>query len=179
MVKFDVEGVQNAEVSPKLPPEKSPLAQLELMERYTETHKKYTGKDKAPRELECLKILYPALLRKIEDGDLFAGRLDFLPIGFGCVTSLGGVGHYCVFAKLRALQKELPPDCTQRVDNLYDYWLAHDVKTIYCREVLTETTIGRFIDCDYPMIATARLSGMMLDYRKLIDRKSTRLNSSH
>jgi len=168
MVKFDVEGIQNAEVSPKLPPEKLPPEQLALMERYTETHWRYAGKDKALRELECLKILYPALLRQIEDGDLFAGRLDFLPVGFGCVTSLGGVGHYCVFAKLRALQKELPADCAPRVDALYDYWLAHDVKTLYCREVLTETTIGRFIDCDYPMIATARLSGMMLDYRKLM-----------
>lgn len=168
MVKFDVEGIQNAEVSPRLPPEKSPPEQLALMERYTEIHKQYAGKDKALRELECLKILYPALLRQIEDGDLFAGRLDFLPVGFGCVTSLGGVGHYCVFAKLRALQKELPPDCALRADALYTYWLAHDVKTLYCKEVLTETTIGRFIDCDYPMIATARLSGMMLDYRKLM-----------
>jgi len=169
MVNFDVEGIQNAEVSPKLPPERAPFEQLKLMERYTETHKRYAESDKAVRELECLKILYPALLRQIEDDDLFAGRLDFLPIGFGCVTSLGGVGHYCVFAKLRELQKELPPDCAARIDALYEYWLEYDVKTIYCKEVLTETTIGRFIDCDYPMIATARLSGMMLDYRKLMD----------
>lgn len=27
-----------------------------------------------------------------------------------------------------------------------------------------------FIDCEYPMIATARLSGMMLDYPKLLDK---------
>ena len=35
--------------------------------------------------------------------------------------------------------------------------------------MLTDTTIGRFIDTEYPLIATARLSGMMLDYPKLLD----------
>ena len=29
------------------------------------------------------------------------------------------------------------------------------------KEVLTEDTLGMFIDCEYPMIATARLSGMI------------------
>ena len=56
------------------------------------------------------------------------------------------------------------------MDDLYNYWLDHDLKTIYCKEVLTETTIGRFIDTKYPLIATARLSGMMLDYPKLLER---------
>ena len=55
------------------------------------------------------------------------------------------------------------------MENLYQYWLEHDLKTQYCREVLTETTIGRFIDVEYPLIATARLSGMMLDYPKLLE----------
>ena len=36
--------------------------------------------------------------------------------------------------------------------------------------MLTETTVGRFIDPKYPLIATARLSGMMLDYPKLLEK---------
>lgn len=36
--------------------------------------------------------------------------------------------------------------------------------------MLTETTVGRFIDTKYPLIATARLSGMMLDYPKLLEK---------
>ena len=87
---------------------------------------------------------------------------------FGCVTSLGGVGHYCVFKKLRAFQQQLDETERKRVDALYDYWLDHDLKTQFNKEVLTEDTLGMFIDCEYPMIATARLSGMMLDYPKLI-----------
>ena len=172
MVKFDVEGSQNVEVSEKIPCEKSLVRQLEIMEEYTAVHKKFSGASKERREVECLKVIFPQMFRTIEKQDLFAGRLDFLPIGFGTVTSIGGVGHYCVFNKLRKFQEEIKKQGEtyyDRVENLYQYWLEHDLKTQYCREVLTETTIGRFIDVEYPLIATARLSGMMLDYPKLLE----------
>ena len=172
MAKFDVEGAQNVEVSKKIPCEKPLLEQLKIMERYTAVHRQFTGGSNARREVECLKVIFPILFRSIEDQDLIAGRLDFLPIGFGTVTSVGGVGHYCVFNKLRAFQKEitaLGQEYADRVETLYQYWLDHDLKTLYCREVLTDTTIGRFIDTEYPLIATARLSGMMLDYPKLLE----------
>ena len=172
MVKFDVEGGQNVEVSKKISCEKSLEEQLEIMELYTDTHKHFAGASKERREVECLKVQFPRMFRSVEDGDLFAGRLDFLPVGFGTVTSVGGVGHYCVFAKLRAFQKDIAKlggDYSGRVDKLYEYWLENDLKTEYCRRTLTETTIGRFIDVNYPLIATARLSGMMLDYPKLLD----------
>ena len=167
MVQFDVDGVQNVEISKKLPCEKSPKEQLEIMQLYTKTHAQH--EDKALREAACLSAIFPRLFRKIEATDMIVGRIDFLPIGFGCVTSLGGVGHYCVFGKLREFQKTLESVEEQKaVDLLYDYWLKHDVKTLYCQDVLTTDTIGRFIDTDYAMIATARLSGMMLDYPKLL-----------
>lgn len=169
MAKFDVETVQNVEISKKFPCEKSLIEQLEIMERYTEVHKIHLSSSKEIREVECLKVLYPTLFRKVEDGDLIAGRFDTLPIGFGSVTSLGGVGHYCVFRKLRDFQNLLEEVEKYRVDALYDYWLDHDLKTQYNKEVVTVDTLGMFIDVEYPMIATARLSGMMLDYPKLLD----------
>ena len=169
MAKISIDGVQNAEVSIKIPCEKSPIEQLEIMEAYTKAHKESSDLNKAYREINCLKVIFPTLFRTIEDGDLIAGRLDFLPIGFGSVTSIGGVGHYCVFHKLRAFKEELDTEEQKaRVDALYDYWTDHDVKAIYCADVLNETTTGRFIDCKYPYMATARLSGMMLDYNKLM-----------
>ena len=168
--RINIDGVQNAEVSIPIPCQKSLKEQLEIMEEYTRVHQAYTGKDKAFREVKCLEVLFPSLFRTIEDTDCIAGRLDFLPIGFGSVTSVGGVGHYCVFHKLRAFKSQLDneEDC-KRVDALYDYWQDHDVKALYCQDVLNETTTGRFIDCKYPYMATARLSGMMLDYSKLVN----------
>ncbi len=170
MANFNVEGAQNVEISKKIPCEKPLIVQLEIMERYTAVHKACAALPKEIREVECLKVLYPTLFRKITNQDLIAGRTDFLPIGFGCVTSLGGVGHYFVFKKLRAFQLQLDETERKRVDALYDYWLDHDLKTQFNKEVLTEDTLGMFIDCEYPMIATARLSGMMLDYPKLLDK---------
>ena len=168
MAHINIDGAQNVEVSKPIPCEKSPAEQLAIMEEYTRVHAEYSGADKARREVECLKVLFPTMFRSIEHDDLIAGRLDFLPIGFGSVTSIGGVGHYCVFHKLRAFKELLTIDDERaRVDALYDYWQDHDVKAIYCQDVLNETTTGRFIDCSYPFMATARLSGMMLDYGKL------------
>lgn len=169
MKKINIDGAQNAEVSKKIPCEKTPLQQLEIMEEYTKIHYESSHLNKAYRELNCLKVIFPTLFRSVEDGDLIAGRLDFLPIGFGSVTSIGGVGHYCVFHKLRAFKDRLQTEeQKKRVDVLYDYWTENDVKAIYCADVLNETTTGRFIDCAYPYMATARLSGMMLDYNKLV-----------
>lgn len=168
MAKINIDGVQNVEISKKIPCEKPVMEQLEIMERYTDAYKANQHEDKAKREIECLKTIYPTLFRSIEDDDLIAGRLDFLPIGFGAVTSVGGVGHYCVFHKLRAFKEQLPESEWRRVDALYDFWQDHDVKTLYCQGVLNDTTTGRFIDCKYPFMATARLSGMMLDYQKLM-----------
>lgn len=165
---FNAETAQNVEVSVKLPPELAPMEQLRLMERYTETHKAASALSKEEREVACLRVLYPALLRSIEPQDLIAGRLDFLPIGFGCVTSVGGVGHYCVFHKLTKFKEQLPQSEHPRVDALYAYWLDHDLKTKYCKDALKDDIVGMFIECDYPLIATARLSGMMLDYRTLM-----------
>lgn len=167
---FNAETAQNVEVSVKLPPELAPMEQLRLMERYTETHKAASALSKEEREVACLRVLFPALLRSIEPQDLIAGRLDFLPIGFGCVTSVGGVGHYCVFHKLTKFKEQLPQSEHPRVDALYAYWLDHDLKTKYCKDALKDDIVGMFIDCDYPLIATARLSGMMLDYRTLMKR---------
>ncbi len=169
MAKINIDGAQNVEVSIKIPCEKSYEEQLEIMEEYTKAHKNNSQCDKAVREVACLKTIFPRLFRSIEKDDLIAGRLDFLPIGFGSVTSIGGVGHYCVFHKLREFKEHLKTEEEKaRVDLLYDYWQDHDVKSIYCQDVLNEDTTGRFIDCSYPFMATARLSGMMLDYSKLI-----------
>ena len=74
------------EISKKIPCEKTIEEQVSIMEEYTECYKKYSDVSVARREIECLKVLFPRMFRKIEDKDLVVGRSDILPIGFGCVT---------------------------------------------------------------------------------------------
>ncbi|MFC5080296.1 Benzylsuccinate synthase alpha subunit [Vibrio thalassae] len=155
------------DVNKKIPCEKPAMVQLQIMEAYTQAHQQ--EENLYTREVACLSELYPALFRQIESEDIVVGRLDALPIGFGSVTSVGGVGHYCNFDKLDAFKAELPEEAHNRVDALLDYWKERDTRSIYFRQTLTETTLGKFVDVNYPAIATARLSGMYLDYNKLID----------
>ncbi len=161
---------EQVNVNKKLAIEKSPEEQLEIIKEYTIVHKKNLDKSKELREIKCLNVLYPRLFRKIEPEDIVIGRVDALAIGFGCVTSVGGVGHYCNFNQLNNLKNQLESNEDKRtVDSLMNYWEKHDTRSIFFRQMLTETTLGKFVDVRYPAIATARLSGMYLDYSKLID----------
>ena len=96
---------EQVDVNKKIPCEKSPEEQLAIMEAYTEAFQ--STPERFQREVRCLQALYPTLFRRPCADDLILGRVDALPIGFGCVTSVGGVGHYCNFARLDELRKML------------------------------------------------------------------------
>lgn len=158
---------EQVDVNKKIPCEKSPTVQLEVMEAYTAAHR--SDDHPLSREVKCLSVLYPRMFRSVQAEDLVIGRLDALPIGFGCVTSVGGVGHYCNFSKLEDFKQTRPQEEHGRIDALLDYWQAHDTRSVYFRQALKGDILGKFVDVNYPAIATARLSGMYLDYRQLMD----------
>lgn len=159
---------EQVDVNKKIPCEKSPQEQLAIMEAYTRAFQ--STPERFAREVRCLQELYPTLFRRPFADDLILGRVDALPIGFGCVTSVGGVGHYCHFAKLSQLRETLETEAQrERVDALERFWREHDTRTVYFRQALTDDTLGKFVDVNFPAIATARLSGMYLDYPQLMD----------
>jgi len=168
-MKNDKSVAEIVEINKKAPCEKPVAQQIDIMEAYTLAHRKYSGAGTARRELECLKTIYPVTFRHVEDGDLVVGRTDVLPVGFGCVTSVGGVGHYCTFSKLAALRGEVDnPADLDRIDAIEAYWDKHDTRSVFYEEVLTEDTFGKFVDGKYGAVVTARLSGTMLDYESLV-----------
>lgn len=159
---------EQVDVNKKIPCEKSPEEQLAIMEAYTRAFQ--STPERFAREVRCLQELYPTLFRRPFADDLILGRVDALPIGFGCVTSVGGVGHYCHFAKLSQLRETLETEAQrERVDALEHFWREHDTRTVYFRQALTDDTLGKFVDVNFPAISTARLSGMYLDYPQLMD----------
>ena len=58
MKRVQVDGVQNVEVSKKIPCIKPLPEQLEIMELYTKVHKESLSLGKEQRELNCLKVLF-------------------------------------------------------------------------------------------------------------------------
>lgn len=168
-MKNDKSVAEIVEVNKKVPCEKPVHQQIDIMEAYTDTHRANASSSTARREMECLKVLYPVTFRHVEDEDLVVGRTDVLPVGFGCVTSVGGVGHYCSFAKLNALRSQTDdPNDLRRIDNIEAYWDKNDTRSIFYEQVLTPDTFGKFVDGKYGAVVTARLSGTMLDYESLV-----------
>lgn len=157
------------DVNKKIPIIKTLDEQLDIMEGYTKTHHDFKGKPLPTQEAACLAHLYPTLFRPIEDNDLVVGRLDALAVGFGSVTSVGGVGHYGLINKLEDLKKNADQHQCDRIDALVKYWKENDTREIFYRQYLKEDVLGRFVDTNYPVDITARLSGMYLDYQTLID----------
>ncbi len=160
---------QNVAVAPKEPLYKSDLQQLEIMVRYTETHRKFSDEQKLEREIACLNVLFPAVFRPMVKNDLILGRYDALPIGFGSVTSVGAPGHYCRFDQMAKMRSRMDPSYHPIIDELVDYWKQHDTREIFYRDNLLEHVMGPFVDVRFPVIITARFSGMYLDYNKLLD----------
>lgn len=169
VMKNDKSVAEIVEINKKAPCEKPVHQQIDIMEAYTNAHRDNSDKSIARRELECLKTIYPITFRHVEDNDLVVGRTDVLPVGFGCVTSVGGVGHYCTFSKLNVLRNETDdPADLARLDAIEEYWDKNDTRSIFYEEVLTEDTFGKFVDGKYGAVLTARLSGTMLDYESLV-----------
>lgn len=167
--KNDKSVAEIVEISKKIPCCKPLEEQIQIMEEYTATYRKHSSKSAARREVECLKVLYPKMFRPIEEQDIIIGRSDVLPIGFGCVTSVGGVGHYCVFSKMEQLRRSTEdPDLIRRLNKLESFWDEHDTRSLFYNERLADSVIGKFVDAKCPAVITARLSGTFLDYPKLI-----------
>lgn len=53
---------------------------LEL--EFTETYRKWEQGPVPLRELECLKVQFPAILQPVREGDLLAGIASFGAVGF-------------------------------------------------------------------------------------------------
>jgi pyruvate-formate lyase len=160
---------QNVAVAPKEPLYKNDVEQLEIMVQYTETHKRFSDKQKLAREIACLNVLFPNVFRPMYEGDRILGRYDALPIGFGSVTSVGAPGHYCRFDQMAKMRSRMNEKYHSTIDDLVAYWKIHDTREIFYRDNLLENVMGPFVDVRYPVIITARFSGMYLDYNKLLD----------
>jgi pyruvate-formate lyase len=160
---------QNVAVAPKEPLYKNDIEQLEIMVRYTDTHQQFSDQHKLQREIACLNVLFPEVFRPMYEGDLILGRYDALPIGFGSVTSVGAPGHYCRFDQIAKMRGRMDTQYHATLDRLVDYWKQNDTREIFYKDNLVENVLGPFVDVRYPVIITARFSGMYLDYNKLLD----------
>lgn len=147
---------------------------------FTETYKQFENSHKAIREAMCLKAQFPASLTEIKDGDLFAGRVEYGPVGFRCYKMFGEIGYYCRESEIKTeLEKEhLPEDYQRQLEELISFWkerttvsrveardnpsLPQEIKNGFCYAAdgnLTDTVVACYAH---------RFAGITLDFEKLL-----------
>jgi pyruvate-formate lyase len=151
---------------------------LDEMSAFTETYRRFEHAHPALREMECLRVQYPAVLGDIQDDDLFAGRTKgrepgfHSPIGFRHSPSEPENGFYCNNAVIeKELQREdLPAEWRGQLRDLLDYWCGRTTADAMRAKVKALPALAREIErlLTVPSEFAGRTAGLILDFDKLL-----------
>jgi pyruvate-formate lyase len=132
---------------------------------FTNTYRQHLHDDPAIREAHCLRAQFEHLFDPIRPGDLFAGRIHYLPVGFGLEDAAGGPVYYCHPDRYLPALDSFPENVRQPILDMINFWKSE------------ATIAGKLIQRLPPEILKAtsnhiaemmgRLSGTLLDYEKL------------
>ena len=93
---------------------------------FTETYKQYQHAHVAIREAQCLRVLYPAYLAPLEQGDLFAGRVEVGRAGFDLqdhfMGATGGYGCAASVITARLAEGDFDPEYRRAVEEMVAFW---------------------------------------------------------
>src|SRR5512142_2773837 len=97
---------------------------LEL--EFTETYKRHLNDDPAIREAYCLQMLMPHLFDPPQPGDLFVGRIHYLPVGFGLEDAAGGPIYYCNEKLILPEMDSLETGQREKIQEMIDFWKSEE-----------------------------------------------------
>lgn len=151
---------------------------LQNVIEFTEVYKKYSNYPKAIREAMCLKKQFEYYFTEIREGDLFAGRIEYPPVGFGLEPAAGGSVYYCRREKLLQLAEELNnQEEKEKIFEVIEFWsqemfFDHDINIGEPAKYgkLLKKLPKDLYEATTNSIAEmwARLSGTCIDYDKLL-----------
>jgi pyruvate-formate lyase len=141
---------------------------------FTRTYRAHRNDHPALREAACLRAQFPAILGDIREHDLFAGRLEFGPVGFSTQEQIGGTGYFCRESILFEELQKKTVDLQYRED-------VHEMMLFWRRETTTQRVVDAFppelkktlptIDWEFQpavVFPIIRCAGSFLDYEKLL-----------
>ena len=147
---------------------------INLMKAFTDMYKKYENEPPAIREAMCLKVQFPAVMGKMTDEDLFAGRLGAVPIGFNPQEECQQLGYYFDEYHFNEIMNEdITQDQRIMMLEMRSFWeTQHTIRKIkdsYDRD-LKKAIPDKF----YPYERAAayalyRISGTQLDFGFLLE----------
>jgi pyruvate-formate lyase len=159
----------------QLAPATSPGAPFEAELRFTETYRRYQHAHVAIREAMCLRAQYPEIFAPIEEGDLFAGRVQPRLVGFS-PDEWGSCafGYYHLPLAIREALERYPlgPAGRRQVEDMLAFWEAENTSAKLRRAYPPD--MARYLPSDdwmnRPGVAFPlyRLTGGNVDYVKLM-----------
>lgn len=140
---------------------------------FTECYRKYSNDHPAIREAACLKVQYSEILGEIEENDLFAGRVNFKPIGFS--TENAGYAYYI---NKKAMQKyvesdSFSPEYKRMMSDIADFWekenTNHKLRSAYPEEMQNALPSDNWQEDSGIAFPLYRMAGGYLNYVKLLE----------
>ncbi|HWI62811.1 MAG TPA: pyruvate formate lyase family protein [Symbiobacteriaceae bacterium] len=141
---------------------------------FTATYRRHRDAHPAIREAICLRAQFPDILRPIQDGDLFAGRIAYAHVGFSPQEGPAGMGYYCKTYPLRkALEgSDLSPAERATAEDLLAFWeteqTAYKVREAYPPDMAHALPSDNWTGEPGIAFPLYRLAGGCLNFDKLV-----------
>ena len=145
---------------------------LSLECAFTEAFQRNADRPLALRELEGMRVMFPAILRPIQEADLVAGRIRYPIVGLS--PEAMGLGYFCVQPALKQVLESprFDAQAKERARKLLDFWpgrtTVERTRAAYPPEMAAALPKdSHFTDraVAYPLY---RMAGTTLDYAKLL-----------
>lgn len=146
---------------------------VEYLIKFTKTYKDFSDNNRERREIACLRVQFPFILREIEPGDFFAGRILHPPLGFSPQMG-GGFGYYFDEQKFEELlnDPELSAKDRRILEDMSRFWQTEN--TAYKTRQAYPPHLHKLLPSDnwngesgigFPLY---RMAGSNLNYDKLL-----------
>lgn len=145
-----------------------------ILREFTETYKSFAPGEIEAREAACIRIQLKGSALPVCEEDLFAGRLQQMPIGFTPQSDGSGMG-YCIHPDIEKRlfsRPELTSANRRALEELLIFW--QEEGTVYKSRKKMPETVSRVVPSElyYQESGIAfslyRMSGIQLDYHKLL-----------
>jgi pyruvate-formate lyase len=150
---------------------------LRQLKEFTDIYRSFSGSQCGAREAACMAYQYAHILLPPEPGDIQAGRLELLPIGFRPQPAPrygSGVGYYCDTQAIEEWREgnELNTDEKAIAADLAAFWAGNTCKALIergytpdQRRYLTQGDFKKLPGVAFPLY---RIGGAQLDFKKLV-----------
>ncbi len=151
-----------------------PNEMVGILEEFTSTYQSFSQEDIEYREAACVNVQLKGRVRPIHSGDIFAGRMDQMPISFTPQSKGTGLG-YCIHPdidKMLISKTELTSESRRVLEQILVFWQQEG--SVYKSRRKMPDKVKQVILSELYYLESGvafslyRMSGVQMDYHKLV-----------